>query len=90
MITVKENTTLIGVSELRTNFKKVMELIGTSMVLLEKRNKPLAILVPVEKYNKMEELLDQIEDFGLGYLALERDSKSKPSDYIDLDKIDKK
>jgi antitoxin (DNA-binding transcriptional repressor) of toxin-antitoxin stability system len=42
MITVKEDTTLVGISELRTNFAKVMEAVGKHKVLLERRNKPLA------------------------------------------------
>lgn len=90
MFTVKEDTTLVGISELRTNFAKVLEAINKYKVLLEKRNKPLAVIVPVEKYNRMEQLIELIEDAGLGYLAKERDLKSKPGDYIDLNKIEKK
>ncbi len=90
MITVKENTTLVGVSELRTNLDKVLEAISKSKVLLERRNKPLAVIVPVEKYNHMEELIELIEDTGLGYLAKERALKSKPSDYIELRTAERK
>ncbi|MCK4859525.1 MAG: type II toxin-antitoxin system Phd/YefM family antitoxin [Candidatus Omnitrophica bacterium] len=90
MITVKENTTLVGISELRTNFNKVMEAVGKHKVLLERRNKPLAVIVPVEKYNQMEELVGLIEDISLGYLAKERDEKSESSDYIDLEEAGKK
>lgn len=90
MITVKENTTLVGISELRTNFNKVMEAVGKHKVLLERRNKPLAVIVPVEKYNQMEELVGLIEDISLGYLAKERDEKSESSDYIDLEEAEKK
>jgi prevent-host-death family protein len=90
MITVKEDTTLVGVSELRTNFSKVMEAIGKNKVLLGRRNKPLAVIVPIEKYNHMEKLIELIEDMSLGYLAKERDEKSRPSDYIDLEKAEKK
>lgn len=90
MFTVKEDTTLVGISELRTNLDKVMEAINKSKVLLERRNKPLAVIVPIEKYNLMEQLIESIEDMGLGYLAKERDLKSKPSDYIDMDKFERK
>ncbi len=90
MFTVKEDTTLVGISELRTNFDKVLEAISKSKVLLERRHKPLAVIVPIEKYIRMEELIEAIEDAHLGYLAKERDLKSKPSDYIDLDKAEKK
>lgn len=90
MFTVKEDTTLVGISELRTNIYKVLEAITKGKVLLEKRNKPLAVIVPIEKYNRMEELLETIEDMRSGYLAKERDQKSKPGDYVELDKILKK
>lgn len=90
MITVKEDTTLVGISELRTNLSRVMEVIGKYKVLLERRNKPLAVIVPIEKYNRMEELIGWIEDISLGYLAKERDEKSRPSDYLDLEEANKK
>jgi prevent-host-death family protein len=90
MITVREDTTLVGISELRTNFAKVLEAIGKYKVLLERRNKPLAVIVPVEKYNQMVEVVEMIEDMSLGYLAKERDEKSKPSDYIALGEAERK
>ncbi len=90
MITVKENTTLVGISELRTNFKRVMELLGTSVVLLERRNKPVAAIVPLDKFEEMEKALEQIEDLGLGYLAAEREARSKASDYIKLEEAERK
>ena len=90
MITVHEDTALVGISELRTNFANVMEVIGKYKVLLERRNKPLAVIVSVEKYNRMEELIELIEDMGLGFLAQERDKKSKSSDYIELEEAEKR
>lgn len=90
MFTVKEDTTLVGISELRTNFDKVLEALTKYKVLLERRNKPLAVIVPIEKYNQMEELIELIEDTGLGYLAKERDLKSKSADYIDINKAERK
>jgi prevent-host-death family protein len=89
MITVKEDTTLVGISELRTHFDKVLEALGKSKVLLERRHKPLAVIVPIEKYVQMEKLMELIEDMGLGYLAREREQKSKPSDYLDLAQSEK-
>ncbi len=38
-----------------------------------------------QKYDRMEELIELIEDIGFWYLASERELKSKPSDYIDVD-----
>lgn len=90
MFTVKEDTTLVGISEMRTNFDKVLDAISNSKVLLERRNKPLAVIVSIEKYNQMEHFIESAEDMVLGYLARERDFKSNPSDYIDLDIAEKR
>ncbi len=90
MFTVREDTTLVGISEFRTHFDKVLEALTKYKVILEKRNKPLAVIVPIERYNQMEALIELIEDVGLGYLARERDLKSKPGDYIDIDKAERK
>lgn len=90
MFTVKEDTTLVGISELRTKFDQVLEALTKYKVLLERRHKPLAVIVPIEKYNHMEELVDLIEDTGLGYLARERDLKSKLGDYIEIDEAEKR
>ncbi|MFA4889492.1 MAG: type II toxin-antitoxin system Phd/YefM family antitoxin [Candidatus Omnitrophota bacterium] len=85
MFTVKEDTTLVGISELRTRFAKVLEaLAGRTKVLLERRNKPIAVIVPIEKYNQMEALIELIEDTELGLLAKQRALKSAPGDYIDI------
>ena len=85
MITVKENTTLIGVSELRTNIEKILEVSKKHKILIEKRHKPVAVLMAMEKYNQMEKALEILEDFALGYLAKEREKLSKTSDYIDIE-----
>ena len=85
MITVKEDTTIIGISELRTNIEKILEQSKKHKVLIGRRNKPVAVLMDIERYNKMEETLEMLEDHALGFLAKERESKSKPSDYIALE-----
>lgn len=90
MFTVKEDTTLVGISELRTKFDKVLEMLAKYKVVLERRHKPLAVIVPIEKYNHMEELMELIEDIGLGHLAKERDLKSRPSDYVDIGEAEKR
>ena len=87
MITVKEDTTLVGVSELRTNLDKILEKSKKHKVLIEKRHKPIAVLVDMEKYQRMEAALELLEDYALGLLAKERDGKSASSDYVDLDKL---
>ena len=85
MMTVKENTTLIGVSELRTNLDKILEESKRYKILIEKRHKPVAVLMAMEQYNQMEKALELLEDFALGYLAKERHELLKESDYIDIE-----
>lgn len=87
MITLKEDTTLVGVSELRTHMEKILEESKKHKVLIEKRNKPVAVIMAMEDYNKMEETLEILEDLALGYLARERESGAKPSDYLDIEKV---
>ncbi len=41
-------------------------------------------------YNEMEEILDTLEDVALGYLAKERESHSKPTDYLNIEKVEEK
>lgn len=90
MITVKEDTTLVGVSELRTHIDKILEESKKHKVLIGRRNKPVAVLLAIERYNQIEEILDSLEDTALGFLAKEREAKSKPSDYLDIQKAEKK
>ena len=90
MITIKEDTTLVGVSELRTNIDKILRESKKHKILIEKRNKPVAVLMDMEKYTQMEETLELLEDFALGYLAKERETKTANRDYLDIDKVRKK
>ncbi len=87
MITVKEDTTMVGVSELRTHIEEILEHSRKYKVLIGKRNKPIAVLLDMEKFNRMEHTLDLLEDFALAFLAKERDTKTKPTDYLGIEKI---
>ena len=89
MITIKEDTTLVGVSELRTEIDKILAESKKHKVLIGRRNKPVAVLLDIEKYNQMEATLDLLEDFALGYLAKERDT-ANASEYLDLRAVLKK
>jgi len=90
VITVKEDTTLVGISELRTNMEKVLEAMAKYKVIIEKRNRPIAVMLPIAQYNRMEEMLEFVEDRALGYLAKIRDIESKPKDYISLGDAERK
>lgn len=90
MYTVKKDTTLVGVSELRNNIDKVIEEARRRKVVIEKRNKAVAVLVAIEQYSAMEEVFDLIENIKLGRNAKKRDKSSKRTDYISIEKAYKK
>ncbi len=81
MITVKEDTTLVGISELRDK-AKVEDILKTAKkrrVVIEKRHKPVAVLLSMEIYEQLEQLIDLIEDQTLGKEAKARlKQKKKP------------
>lgn len=86
MYTIREDTTLVGVSELRTKIDKILEEAKLHKIVIEKRNKPIAVLIAIEQYNAMEELLDSVEDLELGRIAKEREKRSSKKDYVSLGK----
>jgi len=90
MLTVKENTTFVGISELRGKMDEIVEKAREHKVVIEKRNTPVAALVSIEKYNEMERMLDTFEDIALGYLSRERETGSKTSDYITIEQVEKR
>lgn len=90
MHTFEESSTLVGVSELRTRLAEILTLARKSKILLGRRHKPVAVILPIEKYEKMEALLDRVEDAVLGYLASARDKKTKEEDYDSLEEAERK
>ncbi|MBU3933180.1 MAG: type II toxin-antitoxin system Phd/YefM family antitoxin [Candidatus Omnitrophica bacterium] len=90
MLNIKEDSTLVGVSELRTKMDEILKESKLHKIIIEKRNKPVAVLMSLEKYKHIEEALDLLEDRALGYLAKEREKKSTSKDYIDIDEAQHK
>ncbi|MEA3368741.1 MAG: type II toxin-antitoxin system Phd/YefM family antitoxin [Candidatus Ratteibacteria bacterium] len=88
MYTFDKKTTLVGVSELRTKIDEILKTAKDHKVLIGKRNKLMAVLLDIEKYNQMEKALEFLEDFALGYLAKERERNSNLADYIDAEKAE--
>lgn len=87
MITVKENTTLVGVSELRKGIDKILERTRKGLVIIEKRHKPAAILMSNTEYEHIQQMLETAEDIVLGFIAKQRFKTSKEEDYIDIEKL---
>ncbi len=72
MLTLKEDTALVGVAELRTKAASILKEIKKHRVILTIRNRPVGIILDYEEYEKTEKLLDQAEDIVLGNIARER------------------
>ena len=84
MLTIKGNTTLVGVSELRKGIDKILKIASNSLVIIEKRRKPAAVLMSNEEYEHIEQLVETAEDIVLGFMAQDRFIHSKEDDYIDI------
>jgi len=87
MLTVKENTTLVGVSELRKGIEKILEKAHKGLVVIEKRHKPTAVIMSNKEYEHIQELLETAEDIVLGFIANERFKSTKEKDYIDIETL---
>ncbi len=87
MRTFKEKTTLVGVSELRNNFDKILEMAKKNRVIIEKRKKLKAVLLDLKKYKEMEKMFEAVEDIVLGYLAKQREKNTDLSDYLDIEDL---
>lgn len=78
---VTRETALIGTTELRKEMPNFAQLKIKTVVVM-KRGKPVAVLEDFEQFEEKERLLDEFEDIVLGFLAKERDEKSKKNEYI--------
>ncbi|GBE06331.1 phd_YefM [bacterium BMS3Abin10] len=87
MLTVKENTTLVGVSELRKGIEKILEKARTGLVIIEKRHKPTAVLMSNEEYEHIQQVVETAEDIVLGFIANGRYKKSKEKDYVNIESL---
>jgi len=87
---VRGDTTLVGISELRTQADEILRVAQKEPVIVEKRHKPMAVLVPIAQYDRTEEVLDQLEDYLLGLLAKEREQRSRRKDYLTLEELERR
>lgn len=90
MITVKEETTLVGISELRNQPEKILKEMRKRPVVIERHRKPVAVLVPIEQFEDREELFDFVEDQILGYLARQREKKHRNPKWVSLEEAMKR
>ncbi len=89
MITVEGKTTLVGVAELRKITKEVLEKLKSNKVILTKRNKPVGVLLDYGEFQRIEEIMEALEDYILGTLAKER-AQRKGKKVISLEEAERK
>lgn len=89
MLTVKEDTTVVGITELRKMIPEILKKIKRERVVLTRRNQPIGILVDYEEFERIEQMIDLIEDHLLGKLAGERASR-KGRKTFSLDEAEKR
>ena len=87
---VEEDTTLVGISEFRTQADEILKVAQHEPVIVEKHHKPMAVLVPITDYNRTRETLDRLEDCLMGLLAKEREQRSKRKDFLTLEELEKR
>jgi len=89
MLSVKEDTTIVGITELRKMIPEILKKIKQEKVILTRRNRPIGILVDYEEYERMEKMIETLEDQVLGQLAKERAAR-KDKRTIDLEEAEKR
>ena len=89
MLTVKEDTTVIGVTELRKMIPEVLKKLKQEKVILTRRNRPIGILIDYDEFERIEQMIDLIEDQLLGKLASDRASR-KNRRTVSLEEAEKK
>ena len=87
---IREDTTLVGISELRTQADAILKVAQREPVIVEKRHKPMAVLIPITEYHRTQETLDRFEDCVLGLLAKEREQRFPRKDYLTLEVLERK
>lgn len=90
MIHINDTTKIIGTTELRDEMPMITKDLKTMTMIVVKRGKPVAILEDYEKHKQKEKFLEDFEDIVLGYIAKDRDRKSKKDDYVSIEKLMKK
>lgn len=87
---IKEQTTLAAVSELRTSLDAILRQLHDTCVILEKHNKPVAVMLEPKRYEEMEQALESASDILLAFEARQRESAVKDTGYVPLDEAQRR
>jgi len=86
MITINEKSSIASLSELRTKSEEILKQLAKNKVILQKHNKPVAVMLSYAQYAVLEDLLERLEDYTLGMTSLERDKAASKKDFVDIEK----
>jgi len=87
---VKERTTFAAVSELRTSLDAILRQLHETCVVLEKHNKPVAVMMEPQRYKEMEEAVERASDILLAFEARAREASADASGFVPLDEAEKR
>ena len=82
MITVNDDTVMVGATEFRSEMPKLLKLVGQKTIVVMNRGEPVAVFQDYQHYQEDQSWHDTFEDVVLGYLAKERDDASDDKDFI--------
>jgi len=69
---IDEDVIITGTSEFRNSINKFISILKNNKVILTSRNKPQAVLISFEEYEKIGKIIEELEDRYFGEIALER------------------
>lgn len=82
MITVNDDTVMVGATEFRSEMPKLMKLVGQKTIVVMNRGEPIAVFQDYQHYQEDQNWQDTFEDIVLGYLAKERDATGGNEDFV--------
>lgn len=77
MFQVEENTTFYGIADLRTEAKSMLGSLKVSRVVITERNKPRAVVMDYEEFEKLKDLLDMAEEEMVAPEVIKRKKQAK-------------
>ena len=86
MYQVKKNTTVAGVSELRSHSNEIINSAKKGDIILQRHSEPVAVVLNYERYLALEALLEKYEDEFYEQLITKRMKNVKKDDFIDIEK----
>ncbi len=78
--TVKNDSTIMGVTEFRSNIPALLNGKHEEEIIVVNRDKPLGVLMDFDKYQKIQDLLEIAEDYILSEMV--KEGKQKKGKYL--------